>query len=479
MRGKAVGFLLSCLALCLWVPLRAQDTLQSAANQAGADLEDALKRLAEVREEIAAEKIPLSKRLSGLEGQLLAAQRQHDEASRELDNRNLTAANLKNEITARSQEATHISNLLDEYIRGFESRVHIGELQRYRSTIGAARTTAVSGEPTTLSKLTEQMKVLEGALDRIKRVAGGEVFQGTALGPKGEVKNGSFALVGPVAVFASEDGAVAGLVGQKPGSKEPNVVDVKAGAFAKTIRDLVTSGQGEMPMDPKRGDTFKLAETGETLVGQIIRGGPTMAPILVLAACAMVVATIKWLQMANARGVSQEQLLTFFQDVNTRGVRAGLTHAKLLGGHVGEMLHAGLCHIGEPKELVEAIMLEKVLAARLKLNGLLPIVAICASAAPLLGLLGTVAGMIHTFKMVAIAGTGAATMLSGGIAEALVTTEYGLIVAIPSLLAHAFLSRKAAGLIQDMEKVAIAFLNRIPGGGESEESWRGARPAAA
>lgn len=467
-RMRILGVAFFGLALCLAVPAGAQETLQAVANQAGAELEESLQQLSEVREEIGKEKIPLSKKLSGLEDKVLAARREYDEAARELDNRSLETANLKNEIKAKSQEASYISNLLDEYVRNFEARVHIGELQRYKAAVEGARGASASGDATTLSKLTEQMKVLEGAVDRIQKVAGGEVFGGTAVAANGEVKKGTFALVGPVAVFASEDGGATGLVEQRLGSTEPHVVDVGAGAFVKPIRDLVTSGQGDMPMDPTLGSAFKLAETKETLFEHIAAGGPTMFPILGLAACALVVALIKWLQMARIREVSPLQLERLFKEVNDHGVQAGAAYAKRLGGYVGDMLHSALSHIGEPKELIEEVMFEKVLTARLKLQSLLPFIALCASAAPLLGLLGTVTGMINTFKMITVFGTGDAKTLSGGISEALVTTEYGLIVAIPSLLLHAFMSRKATGLIQNMEKVAIAFLNRLPGAGDQK-----------
>jgi hypothetical protein len=65
-------------------------------------------------------------------------------------------------------------------------------------------------------------------------------------------------------------------------------------------------------------------------------------------------------------------------------------------------------------------------------------------------------------------GSGDAKMLSGGIAEALITTEFGLIVAIPALLVHAFLSRRVRAIVSGMEATAVAFMNhvrRLPGGG--------------
>ena len=97
---------------------------------------------------------------------------------------------------------------------------------------------------------------------------------------------------------------------------------------------------------------------------------------------------------------------------------------------------------------------------------MLPFIAIAAASAPLLGLLGTVTGIINTFKLITVFGSGDVKTLSGGISEALITTEFGLIIAIPSLLLHAFLSRKAKGIVHRMETTAVAFLNKLGRGSE-------------
>jgi biopolymer transport protein ExbB len=70
--------------------------------------------------------------------------------------------------------------------------------------------------------------------------------------------------------------------------------------------------------------------------------------------------------------------------------------------------------------------------------------------------------MINTFKMISIFGTGDPKTLSSGISEALVTTEFGLIVAIPCLLIHAFLSRKMKNVLGSMEELSVGFINGIP-----------------
>jgi biopolymer transport protein ExbB len=92
---------------------------------------------------------------------------------------------------------------------------------------------------------------------------------------------------------------------------------------------------------------------------------------------------------------------------------------------------------------------------------LLAFIGTTAAVSPLLGLLGTVTGMITTFELITIFGTGDARNLSSGISEALVTTEFGLIVAIPALILHAILSRKANSLLGTMEQQAIAFTNGL------------------
>ena len=79
----------------------------------------------------------------------------------------------------------------------------------------------------------------------------------------------------------------------------------------------------------------------------------------------------------------------------------------------------------------------------------------------MLGLLGTVTGMIQTFKLITVFGTGDAKSLSSGISEALITTEFGLYVAIPALLAQALLSRKAKGTLSEMEQTSVAFVNGL------------------
>ncbi|MEX0614652.1 MAG: MotA/TolQ/ExbB proton channel family protein, partial [Methylophaga sp.] len=86
--------------------------------------------------------------------------------------------------------------------------------------------------------------------------------------------------------------------------------------------------------------------------------------------------------------------------------------------------------------------------------------AILAAVAPMLGLLGTVSGMIETFQSITLFGTGDPKLMSGGISQALVTTELGLAVAIPILLIHSALSSKSNRLIQILDEESASIVAR-------------------
>jgi biopolymer transport protein ExbB len=132
-----------------------------------------------------------------------------------------------------------------------------------------------------------------------------------------------------------------------------------------------------------------------------------------------------------------------------------------LPGPMGRMLREGTASLGGPREAAEEQMYEVMHRTQLKLQSLLPFIAISAAAAPLLGLLGTVTGIMNTFSLITIYGTGDVKTLSSGISEALITTEYGLIVAIPSLLLHAYLSSKAKKIVNRLETTGISFVNEM------------------
>lgn len=434
---------------------------KNASTAASQQLQNSLKELSELRETIADKKVPLNRRLNELEAELVAVRREYQETSRKLDNRTLDLSNLRSEIKAREEEKTYLSNLLGEYIRSFETRLHVAEMQRYEDTIEQASLAPESETLTDQQVYERQNTLVAASIDRLEAALGGDRFEGDAVDETGLVTRGTFALLGPAAFFRSDDGEKVGTAEQRLGSVAPAILAFDSPEDQAAAATVIETGSGDLPFDPTLGNAHKVEATQETLLEHISKGGVVMYPILGLAGAALLVALFKWVGLLLTRNPSQKRIRQLLSAVAEGNWEAAKEQVGKVGGPTGKMLSDGVAHLNEPRELIEEVMYERVLATRLKLQRLLPFIAICAASAPLLGLLGTVTGIINTFKLITVFGSGDVKTLSGGISEALITTEFGLIVAIPSLLLHAFLSRKARGVVDGMEKAAVSFINQI------------------
>ncbi len=436
-------------------------SFNDAAATAEQQLDRSLRELAELREQAAEQTIPLSRKLSALESELIDVRLEYQKTSRLLDTRTLDLSNLRNEIKSRKDEAAYLSNLLAEYIRNFESGLHIAELQRYRERLREARDAPGDANLTQQQIYAAQTDLVATSLDRLNDALGGTRFKGTAVDEGGNVETGTFAMIGPSALFGSEDGSEVGTAEQRLGSLEPGVQPFANPGDAAAAAELVREGKGRLPFDPTLGNAHAIEATKDTLLEQIQKGGAVMYPIFIIAGAAALVALYKWLALAFVRMPSRRGIRELLEAVGRRDRPGVVQITRRMGGPVGRMLEAGAEHLDEPRELIEEVMYEKVLSTRLKLQRMLPVIAVTASSAPLLGLLGTVTGIIKTFDLMSAFGGTDVKQMSGGISEALITTMFGLIVAIPSLLAYAFLSRKAKGIVDEMEKTAVTFINQV------------------
>jgi biopolymer transport protein ExbB len=128
-------------------------------------------------------------------------------------------------------------------------------------------------------------------------------------------------------------------------------------------------------------------------------------------------------------------------------------------GSTARVIRATLRNIKRDREHIEDIVMENILNESSALDRFGSFILVIAAVSPLLGLLGTVTGMISTFDIITIHGTGDPKLLSGGISEALVTTMLGLVVAIPLLLLGNLLSGWANSIKDSMEQSALRVVN--------------------
>ncbi len=439
---------------------RGNQSFDTVSKNIELKIEKAQGDLSESRLKIERERVPLAKELSSLESELIEVRSQYEKVLRERDSRTLNVTNLKARIKAREEQNKFVGGLLDEYGRNLETRMHIAELKRYAVQMASAKSGIETADDDPQAQLSYRFALLILSLERLEEGLGGTIFSGEAADASGMLHKGKFLLLGPVAYFVSEDGSVQGLAETRLGSNEVAIVPFPEGV-TMDLPKIVTDRAGQLPIDVSLGDAIKIAEQKETVADEFRKGGSVMYPLFGLAGVSVLIGLVKWFVLARVRRPSFAQVDEMFGLMEVGRRKDAEAIAEKVGGPVGKMLEAGIKRSDEPRDVLEEILFERIMISKAKLSSWLAFVSITAAAAPLLGLLGTVTGMINTFKLITIFGTGDASTFSSGISEALITTKWGLIVAIPALLLHAFLSRKTRAILDEMEQLAIGFMNRV------------------
>ncbi len=197
----------------------------------------------------------------------------------------------------------------------------------------------------------------------------------------------------------------------------------------------------------------------------IARGGVVMVPLLLCSVIALVVAVERWLYLRHARADSG-RLMSKIRAALDRGSREearGVCEAT--PGPVARVLGATLANFDMPKDDLREVAREVALAEQPVLDGRLPVLATMVTVSPLLGLLGTISGLIKVFRVIAGGDIGDAAALSGGIAEALITTFTGLCIAIPFLVIYNALAGRVDALTHEIELRVTELLNLQTRGG--------------
>jgi len=239
-------------------------------------------------------------------------------------------------------------------------------------------------------------------------------------------------------------------------------------AQGNALRSAAGGNLTHLPVDVDGDLVDRPAVEPASMETWLTAGGVFIIPIVVVGALGviLILERVVYLVLSKASPSLTAKALTFIERQDVEAAR------KLLGTSrtpTARVLLAGIDALAEPPDSREAAMESALLAEAPRLERSLSLLGALAGVAPLLGLLGTVSGMISTFDTISTVGTGNARLLSGGISEALITTQLGLMVAIPLLLVHAWLRRWVERREAVLEYGAIQFLGlarRPEGGGE-------------
>ncbi len=429
-----------------------------AAARAKSDLDKALTEFGATENRVAQEKVALLKDVDALDTQVREASRELRELEKEESLRERNFASLKREADARTAEVGFLARLLDEFHRGFPQRSHFSENQLYDEQRKVMDDRLEAGELSPKEELEERMKAIHLSVDRVEEVLGGRVFPGEGLSEDGQLKKGHFALLGPVSYFASEDGSFGGVTSLAANQARPPVVDL-GGGMAASIGKLIRDGEAEVPIDPTLGKALRIAASKDSITEHLKKGGVVGYAIVALGLLAVIIAISKYFEISRFAVPTLSQIDSVVEDLMAGDREKAEATARSVPGIGGELMQVGVEQFGTKRRIMEELFYEKLISVRPRLDRLLPFLAVTAAAAPLMGLLGTVVGMIKTFALITEFGTGDARSLSSGISEALVTTELGLVVAIPILVIHGILVRMSRGKVGRMESAAMAFLN--------------------
>ncbi len=291
-----------------------------------------------------------------------------------------------------------------------------------------------------LSRLFETAAEVVEASGRVQR------GEGTFFGASGHATKGTIVSAGSLAAFGRADDVEGPLVRLEGEWSLAERADVEAvfGAPGSDVVPLVLTDSPHEHEEPTLGD-------------RIDAGGALAWPIVSLAGVVLLVLLSRLLVLRRetagdaalevdlSKALAAGEIDRVQQTIADRdtGV-ARLTRVALAHRHLGAT---------ERSEIVESALVMEVAAAERWLS----LLKLIAAVAPLLGLLGTVMGMIETFDVISVYGSGDPARLSGGISKALVTTELGLLVAVPTLFVHGALSSWVDRIADRLERVARDF----------------------
>jgi biopolymer transport protein ExbB len=193
----------------------------------------------------------------------------------------------------------------------------------------------------------------------------------------------------------------------------------------------------------------------------IVAGGWLMIPIILCSIAVIAISVERFWTLNPTKIAPKHQLAQVWAWIKNNQVNAERLRELKQSSELGKILAAGLSNSRNGRETMKDSIQEaanQVIHAMERYIGALGTIA---AVAPLLGLLGTVLGMIKVFVAIELEGTGNAGALAGGISEALITTAAGLVVAIPAMIAHRFFVRRIDSLAVVMEQEAVKLVDAL------------------
>lgn len=439
--------------------LFAKPDFESVSSRYVQRIESATEVLNSTRQRILEEKEPLSRHIQNLNREVIELQSELLRLESDASNMQSRKVQRKNEIDGQMENLNYSVMLAEDALSGLQTLLQAGEPMIYSQRINQYQARLNNGEIET--RLQFARSAIDLILERLQRQVGGYQYNGQSLfQDDNRVYEGDYFFVGPMSYFFEESGQVGGLALERQQSFLP--VTYPMDGVTKEKRDRLALGEfAELPLDVTGGKALHLEEARGTLREHVQKGGVVGYSILFLGAFAFLTALLKAWDFRELAVDSPKVVKEVLNRVGTQSISNQQEVWKGLRKSARELFSIGARHAEKPRELVEELMYAYILLQRNHHERRLPLLKVIAAAAPLLGLLGTVIGMMKTFTLITVFGTGNASKLSSGISEALVTTELGLVVAIPTLVIYGYLAHHTERKLLLLEQYTADFLNTI------------------
>lgn len=222
-------------------------------------------------------------------------------------------------------------------------------------------------------------------------------------------------------------------------------------------------------MQNDSGDRFNLCDRvravkGEITVFELLQsGGWIMIPIVICSVIALAICLERFWTLRSDRVAPPGLLAEVWTLIKQRNITAERLKDLKRSSPLGQILVAGLNNASHGREIMKESIQEAAGQVVHDLERFLNPLGTIAAITPLLGLLGTVIGMIKVFTEIMIHGTGNTNLLAGGISEALITTAAGLTIAIPALIFHRYFQRRIDSLVITMEQETVKLIEVMHG----------------
>lgn len=193
----------------------------------------------------------------------------------------------------------------------------------------------------------------------------------------------------------------------------------------------------------------------------IAAGGWIMLPIILCSIAVIAISIERYWTLNPAKIAPRSLLAQVWSWIKNNQIDAAKLRELKQSSQLGQILAAGLSNSKHGREVMKDSIQESANQVIHELERYISTLGTIAAIAPLLGLLGTVFGMIKVFAAIMIEGSGNTAVLAGGISEALITTAAGLCVAIPAMIAHRFFQRRIDSVVITMEDEAIKLVDAL------------------